>query len=139
LNQRRSRAWGVAALSHVVATAAVIVSLRVFLTPVADVASVPPQGARYVIYAASAFAIALAAGTMLGVFVTGRSWLPAIYLWLLPLVIVALPQVDPSVAGFIYAGFTGHLGGGLAVSAAVLWILGTVCGGAIGYRVGRPT
>lgn len=127
------RAWSVAVASHLVAGAAILVSLRLFLTPPSELASVPPQTARYVVYGLTAFAGAIAAGSMLAVLVTGRSWLPAVYLWLLPLVLVALPQIDPGVAGFIYAGFTGHLGAGLAISAAALWIAGCLIGFAVAY------
>lgn len=131
------RALSVALVSHATAGIAIAVSLRVFLTPPAEIASVPPQPARYAVYALTAFVGAIAAGSMLGVLVTGRSWLPAVYLWLLPLVLVALPLIDPGVAGFIYAGFTGHVGAGLALSAAVLWILGCLFGFALAYGLER--
>jgi hypothetical protein len=77
-------------------------------------------------------------GARHGVLVTGRTWLPAIYLWLVPLVIVALPQIDPSVAGFIYLGFTGHLGVGLGLTATALWLLGCAAGGLLSYRASGP-
>lgn len=130
-----TRGRALALTCHAIAAVAVLVSLRLFLTPAADVASVPPQPVRYGLYAVSALSIAVAAGTMLGVFVTGRSWLPVAYLWLLPLVIVALPQIDAGVAGFIFAGFTGHIGAGLALSAAALWIVGCLAGLVLAYRL----
>lgn len=133
----RRRAWSAALAAHALAALAIAWSLRVFLTPLTD-PSVPPQPLRYALYGLSAFLSAVAAGSMLSVLLTGGSWLPAVYLWLLPLVIVALPWIDPSVAGFVYVGFTGHIGAGLAVSAALLWIVGCVLGVRLGYRFG-PT
>lgn len=134
----RRPAWRLALATHALAGVAILISLRLFLTPPAEIASAPPQPMRYAIYAFSALSGGSAAGTLLGVLVTGGSWLPAVYLWLLPLILVALPQIDPAVAGFVYAGFAGRLGFGLAVAAAMLWIVGCIAGFVLAYALERP-
>ncbi len=128
--------------AHVFSAVITTVALRFFLTPPAQIHTIPDQPVRYATYALAVFAIATAAGTVLGIFVTQSSWLPAIYLWLMPLAIVLYPAVDPAAAGFVYTGVTSHFAGVLALLATVLWLLGLSTGTlavirATGYRIPR--
>ncbi len=128
--------WSVLLVAHAVAFGMVLTSLRLFLTPVALEPQLPPQAVRYLIYALSVTCVALAAGTVLALFVSGGSWWPALYLGSVPLLVVALPLVDPSAAHFVYAGVTDRLAGWAAAAASVLWVIGVALGVALALRRG---
>lgn len=126
-------------LAHVASAMLLSISLRIFITPPEQIASVPPQPVRYVIYAGTLLAVAIAAGSVLGGFLVGRSWIPAVYLWLLPFGIVALPAINSDIAGFVYLGFTEHVGAGLAALAALDWVLGVGIGTGVSLKLSLDT
>jgi hypothetical protein len=120
----------------VAAAAGIAVALSLFLTP-SDAPQTVPQLGRYAVYAAALFLIAIAAGTVVGALVVGTTWAPAIYLWLVPFTILALPAVDPSAAYFVYTGVTSRFAGGLALVACVLWTGGVPIGAVAMVRLAR--
>lgn len=134
----RSQTWLLLGATHVWAVAVTALALRVFLTPPELIQTVPAQPVRYALYALVAFAIGNAAGSVLGVFLTRRSWLPVVYLWAVPFALLLYPAVDSAGARFLYVAVTSHVAGVLAVGASVLWILGIAGGLALVLRVRPP-
>lgn len=128
--------WLVLGATHVWAASITVIALRIFLTPQALINTVPAQPIRYAIYALVAFALGNAAGTVLGVFLTGRSWLPVFYLWAVPFALLLYPAVDSAGADFLYTAVTSHVAGVLAAAASVLWIIGIAVGLLLVLRLG---
>lgn len=115
-------------VTHIWAAFVTVVALRIFLTPPELIHTVPSQPARYLVYALVAFALGNAGGTVLGVFLTSRTWLLAVYLWSVPFVLILYPAVDPAGARFLYTAVTSHVAGVLAVGASALWMVGIAAG-----------
>lgn len=115
-------------IAHATAAAATAVALRFFLTPAEMISTVPDQALRYATYALAFCLVALSAGTVLGLLMVGTSWLPVAYLWSVPFAIVLLPSVSPSAANFIYVGMASRIGGLLAITGMVAWVLGLSTG-----------
>jgi len=132
----RSTNWLVLGATHLWAALITVLALRIFLTPPALIHTVPAQPMRYAIYALVAFALGNAAGTVLGVFLTHRSWLPVLYLWAVPLALLLYPAVDGAGAAFLYIAVTSHVAGVLALAASVLWIIGIGAGLLLVLRLG---
>lgn len=133
--QARSTTWLVLGATHLWAAFITILALRIFLTPPGLIHTVPAQPMRYAIYALVAFALGNAAGSVLGVFLAHRSWLPVLYLWAVPLALLLYPAIDQTGAALLYTAVTSHVAGVLALAASVLWILGIAGGLALVLRV----
>lgn len=124
----RRTTWLVLGVTHLWAASVTLLALRIFLTPAELIHTAPPQPVRYAVYALVAFALGTAAGTVLGVFLTRRSWLPVVYLWAVPLTLILYPAIDSTGARYLYVAVTSRVAGVLAVAASVLWVLGIAAG-----------
>src|SRR5687767_785361 len=120
--------WLVLVATHVLAASVTSLALRIFLTPPDLIHTVPAQPIRYGIYALVALALGCAAGTVLGLFLRGRSWLPVLYLWAVPFALLVYPAIDADGAELLYTAVTSHVAGVLAAATSMLWIIGIVVG-----------